>query len=513
MTMHFIAEAAILCALLVLATAATRFRKTSQYRLPPSPPGEPLLGHFRLIPADHPEHQYIAWGRKYNSDVLHFIVLGRSIVVLNSTEAAHELLDKRGSNYSDRPRFVLFELMGWGITLTFLRWGPRFRLHRKLLQSSFTPTACKQYRPIQEDEARKAVSSILRDPSDWELGLRKYSTAVIMRIGFGVTIKDECDPYVQMVIDVEDATANGGVPASTLVDFFPTLRHLPRWLLRSGPVRHAVASKSSIQNLHNVPWAATEPEIARGTAQFPSFMRTHYEKYRQNLSDGSHNEASIADMKGAAGAISIAGSNTTWSTIIICILNLVRNPDVQRRAQAEIDSIVDTDRLPSFEDRQKLPYLENVIQETLRWAPLSPLGVPHASIADDVYKGMFIPGGSVVYANAWAMCHDEAVYTDPDEFNPSRYLPIELGGRGEPLPEGPFGFGRRVCIGQHLATAGVYIMIVTLLSVVEFLPPIDEQGNEIMPSIKLSNGLSSHPEHFECRMQVRSGERAALLHT
>ena len=75
--------------------------------------------------------------------------------------------------------------------------------------------------------------------------------------------------------------------------------------------------------------------------------------------------------------------------------------------------------------------------------PLSPLGIPHASVADDVYNGMFIPKGTIVYPNVWAMCHDESVYAEPFRFWPERYLPRDQGGNGEPLPVGNFGFGRR----------------------------------------------------------------------
>ena len=313
-----------------------------------------------------------------------------------------------------------------------------------------------------------------------------------MRIGFGVTIEKQDDPYVQMAIDVEDATANGGAPGATFLDYFPWLRYLPHWLPWTGPLRHARNSIKPIQALHDIPWKATEPDILNGRAQYPSFMRTHLEKYIRNEKEGRANEASIADLKGAAGAIAVAGGNTTWSTIIICILNMIRDPDVQKKAQKEIDEVIGGERLPNFEDRAKLPYLENIIKETTRWAPLSPVGVPHASVEDDTYDGMFIPAGSVIYANAWAMCHDETIYRDPDAFNPDRYTPREQGGAGEPAPEGPFGFGRRVCPGQILATAGVYIMMATILATMDLLPGVGPNGEVVIPEVKLSNGLSRY---------------------
>jgi cytochrome P450 len=249
----------------------------------------------------------------------------------------------------------------------------------------------------------------------------------------------------------------------------------------------------------------------------PSFMHTHYTRYLSNQVQGKPNEATIADIKGAAGAISIAGGNTTWSTIIVCILNLILQTEIQTRLREEIDAVVGLDkngnilRLPTFEDRPQLKWLEYVIQETTRWAPLSPLGVPHASIAEDTYKGYRIPAGSTVYANAWAMSRDERYYSDPEDFKPERYIPVSDGGKGEPLPDGPFGFGRRVCPGQYLALSGVYILIATLIATTELRCPVDAEGNVVKPSVSFSNGLSGVPDSFGCDFVPRSDRMKEML--
>ncbi len=134
----------------------------------------------------------------------------------------------------------------------------------------------------------------------------------------------------------------------------------------------------------------------------------------------------------------------------------MQNPHVQHKAQQEIDNLLNPcstsqnpsgpSRLPNWDDVPHLPYLQLILYETYRMNPLSPLGIPHASANDDEYNGMFIPKGTVVYPNVWAMNHDERVYKDPFVFWPERYLGREEGGNGEPLPMGNFGFGRRcVC--------------------------------------------------------------------
>lgn len=78
-----------------------------------------------------------------------------------------------------------------------------------------------------------------------------------------------------------------------------------------------------------------------------------------------------------------------------------------------------------------------------RWNLVVPLGIPHVNNKDDEYKGYFIPKGSLVIANGYAIHRDEKVYQNPHLFNPDRFIPKEQGGRGEPIPIAHFGFGRR----------------------------------------------------------------------
>jgi cytochrome P450 len=72
---------------------------------------------------------------------------------------------------------------------------------------------------------------------------------------------------------------------------------------------------------------------------------------------------------------------------------MAMHPEFQTKAQEEIDSVIGTHRLPEFEDRPLLPYVEAVYREVMRWKPVLPLGLPHATTEDDVYDGYFIPKG------------------------------------------------------------------------------------------------------------------------
>lgn len=71
-------------------------------------------------------------------------------------------------------------------------------------------------------------------------------------------------------------------------------------------------------------------------------------------------------------------------------------PSVQKQAQAEIDRVVGTGRLPTYEDRASLPIVDAVVRETLRWRLVGPLAIPHTAAKDDIYKGYHIPQGKLM---------------------------------------------------------------------------------------------------------------------
>lgn len=112
--------------------------------------------------------------------------------------------------------------MGWGRTLTFLPFGKLWKMHRKFLQTSFSSTNVRQWHDLQTREARKSVASLVHDPrKPWELCLKRFAVAIVMKVSYGVDITDDSDPHVQIASDAMYATANGGAPANSIVENFP----------------------------------------------------------------------------------------------------------------------------------------------------------------------------------------------------------------------------------------------------------------------------------------------------
>ena len=163
---------------------------------------------------------------------------------------------------------------------------------------------------------------------------------------------------------------------------------------------------------------------------------------------------------------------------------MIAFPEVQRRAQVELDTVIGRDRLPTFADVSHLPYVCAVIKEVLRWRPAVPIGVPHATIEDDWYEGMFIPKGTVCIPNTWHCNHDRAVFgDDADEFRPERYLDQQgelLSGTAEnQAGHVTFGFGRRSCVGKELADDSLFINTARMLWAANFELARDENGKEV----------------------------------
>ena len=146
---------------------------------------------------------------------------------------------------------------------------------------------------------------------------------------------------------------------------------------------------------------------------------------------------------------SLGGTDTTKAALHNLVVQLILKPEIQQRAQEELNKVIGRPdspefRLPSFDDRPNLPYIQAIMKEALRWRPPIATGIPHANLKDDIYRGWKIPKGSIIFANAWAMMRDERVYRDPHIFRPERFIDSEkFPAETDPGNSGVFGFGRR----------------------------------------------------------------------
>jgi cytochrome P450 len=183
-------------------------------------------------------------------------------------------------------------------------------------------------------------------------------------------------------------------------------------------------------------------------------------------------------------------------------------PEVQRKAQAEIDALFDGERLPTLADRPQLPYCDAVCKELKRWHTIGPLGVPHVTTAEEEYRGMRIPKGSIVQTNVRHIHHDDRNYVDPHSFVPERWLPEKAADMPYDPSQVAFGFGRRICPGRHLADKTTFSAMIHILSVYTIGP---EPGKPVPTQLAYIDGTVSIPKKFECKLELRSPRAAELF--
>jgi len=212
----------------------------------------------------------------------------------------------------------------------------------------------------------------------------------------------------------------------------------------------------------------------------------------------------------AFGVIFGAAADTTVAALSAFTLAMLIHPEVQAKAHAEIDAAIGHDRLPEFEDRPSLPYVEALLMEVLRWMPVTPQGVPHAADEDVIWKDYCIPKGAIVIGNAWAILHDADLYPEPESFNPERFLTPDGRVVDDPLLDYAFGFGARRCPGRHLADATLWIFVVSILAgfeVTKAKNAADILASEAFPG----EGLVIHPLPFECTIKPRDVRALQLI--
>ncbi|KAJ6472466.1 cytochrome P450 [Mycena sanguinolenta] len=487
-----------------LGIAGALQRRRRAAILPPGPPGDPFIGHLLRMPSTDPALVFHEWAKTYGP-VMHLKILGRSIIILDSYQAALDLLDKRGLIYSDRPKFTLYELLGWTPTLGLLSHGTKAHsIQRQMHQSYLSRHKITDFKPMQTQEARTLVQNLFgSSPDQYEKFMSRFATGIITQIVAGHRITSDDDPYLQLSQKVYDSFAKMGPPGNSPIDFFPVLQHFPPWFPGAAHMGVVRTWRPAIRELHEYPLRVVKEQQKVGEAM-PSFILEHLEKMQE-----SGNEEQL---KGAAANMFAAGELTTWTTLTTFVLAMALHPEVQAKAQREIDLVVSDMRLPEFHDREDLPLVECILQETLRWMPAVPLGPPHYSRQDDVYCGMLIPKGSLIFANIRAMGLDDSVYSEPASFRPERFLP-QPAGAGEPhFSNVAFGFGRRICTGQYVADQSLWIAIASILATCTITKALDENGNTIVPDMTMSDGLISHPSDFRCAISPRSVEAKALIH-
>ena len=466
-----------------------RFRSKSR-RLPPGPPRLPMIGNLHQAPQQDPWRKYQDWSKEYGP--IFSLQYGlNTIIMLGTHEAARDLLDKRSNIYSSRPRVVMGgECVSKGFRPLLMPYGQRWRNHQRLQASYLNVRISQSYRALQDVESKQLLYELLNPGVDFSDRYHRYSSSLIFALAYGRRLIEGDEPESRAIDEVMENFLYAARVGTWLVDALPALNYLPNFLApwkRLGDRLHAFESgvymKYLAQGQHALSWT--------------------WAKQVQGMKEGS--EMSEKELAYDVGIIYEAGSDTTTMALEIFTLAMLVYPAVMARAQKELDDVVGSSRMPTFDDRDRLPYIDAVVKETLRWRPVTAGGIPHAVIQDDEYMGYLIPKGATVIGNHWAISLDENVYEDPYKYEPSRWI------ENPELPLAAFGFGRRVCTGQHIAKNSLFINIARILWAYDIGYKFKEVNGEKVKcevdEYAFTQGFNSRPVKFEADFTARAGRQ------
>ncbi|TFK93396.1 cytochrome P450 [Polyporus arcularius HHB13444] len=507
----FVWLASLLAAYLVWAGLQ---QKSKRRALPPGPKGLPVIGNLRDMALTGLWLGAREWAQKYG-ELVYLNIFGQGLLFVNSYEAAVDLLEKRGAIYSDKPKMIMAgELCGCENMIGLTPYGDRLRRQRKLMLQALGASRIESYHPLLEIQTHNLLQGILNSPDDSASIIRRYAGGLTLLIVYGYRVMSNTDKLLDMADESLELLSNRIAAAGNvwIVDLFPPLKHIPTWFPGAKFKRDAAVWKGKMEAFVNEPFDFTKQQIEQGTA-VPCYVSMLLDDAALENKDQAVDDQRDFDIRWTANSLYAASFDTTISAISHFFLAMLQHPEILHKAQKEIDTVIGTSRLPTLSDRPNLPYVEAVAMEVLRISSPVPLGLPRRITEDNVYKGMFIPKGTLVFGNNYNMVRDPAIFPNPDAFDPSRYLDDadEHTARLRDPRNYVFGFGRRKCPGQYMIDASLWIAVASMLAAFDVTKARDEFGREVEPAVVYDNSIFTTMKPFRYDIRPRSAQAVRIV--
>ncbi|XP_069116655.1 steroid 17-alpha-hydroxylase/17,20 lyase-like [Argopecten irradians] len=445
--------------------------KRNKYKLPPGPTPIPLIGNLKLLGARDFQEQCMELSKKYGP-VITIYFSTRPIVIVNTIEAATDVLIRSKADFANRPKIpsaLLFSDGGKDIAMA--QYTPTWKLHRKIAGS-----ALRTY--LKGRKLEEAIHGSLTQMM--ELFDEKKGEAfaphthvdlaminIIYALCFNKVYKFD-DPKFKSFMDIQnDLLASFG--SGFIEDIFPIL-------LKIWPTKRL----TGVLELANKLYQVLVDELVEHKQTFDEGnIRDFTDALIQARMEAENEEdtellSQLTDvhLKQTLSDIFFAGLDTSRFTLQWFLLYMAAYPEIQKKAQKEIDNAVGQNRLPGLDDRPSMPYTEAVLHEIMRVATVAPMGFPHSARIDSKLCGFDIPERTTIMINQWALHNDPRHWKDPSKFDPERYLDSDGNLGPKPVSWLPFSAGRRVCLGESVAKAELHLICAILLQQFDIsIPP------------------------------------------
>ncbi|KAJ0981975.1 hypothetical protein J5N97_010230 [Dioscorea zingiberensis] len=465
-----------------------------QLPLPPGPKGWPIVGNLHQMgPMAHRTlHRF---SKTYGP--LFRIRLGTvELMVASSASVATQFLKIHDANFSGRPPTT------GSVNLAYnyhdLIFGPRWAAFRRLITPYlFSNKAMEDLRPTREEEVKFMVKGLVqvheeRGMIDLHDVVNTCMTNTLARVLLGrrmfEKLEGEAGEFKEMILEV--MRLGGEFPIG---DSFPWLAWMDSFSVV--PKMKAVHRRYDVF-IEKIIAEHQEKAGGGGGGDLLSVLMGM-------KGDEEGGKLSYTNIKALLMNLFTAGTDTTSSAIVWAMSEVIHRPDIHAKVREEIDAVVGKHRLVSEHDLPKLPLLNAIAKETLRLHPSAPLSVPHTAAEACNIQGYHIPKNSWLFVNLWAIARDPAIWANPFEFKPERFLPggeqAHMDVKGNDFEVIPFGAGRRICVGMSMGFRMVQFMTASMLHAFDWVLPdglepekLDMEEGYAM-SLQRATPLKVHP--------------------
>ncbi|CAL9229119.1 unnamed protein product [Arabidopsis halleri] len=435
---------------------------------PPGPKGLPVIGNILMM--NHFNHRGLAKLSRIYGGLLHLRLGFSHIFVVSSPDIARQVLQVQDHVFSNRPTTIAIRYLTYGGSdLAFCNYGPFWRRMRKLyVMMLFSRKRAESWVSVDEEvhkSVRFVASNVGKPLNICKLAF-SLSRGITFRAAFGSSSstcdESRLDEFLEIIQEF-----------SKLFGEFNVADYVPSWLSWIDPQgingRAEKARKSldgfigSVIDDHYLHKKKREHNNLVEETDMVDQLLAFYEeeKLKVNTSDSTIN---LDNIKGIIMDVMFGGTETVALAIEWVLTELLRSPENMKRVQDEIASVVGLDRW-RVEDThlEKLTFLKCTLKETLRLHPPFPL-LLHETVEDTEVSGYFIPKGSRVMVNTYALGRNPDSWSDPEIFNPGRFLdPCAPDLKGNNFEFVPFGSGRRSCPGMQLGLYAFELAVAHLL--------------------------------------------------
>ncbi|XP_006879802.1 PREDICTED: cytochrome P450 2J2-like [Elephantulus edwardii] len=468
----------------VFLTLLDYIKRRPPKNYPPGPPRLPFFGNFFQLDFRKPHETVQRFVKKYGNllslDLGYFssvTVTGLPLIkeVLVHTEQnilsrpvtairyrvfkKHGLLMSSGQEWKEQRRFALMTLRNFG-------------LGKKSIDERIQEEAHYLVETIQEEKGQ---------PFNPHFKINNAVSNIICSVTFGERFEYDDARFQELLKLLDEATYLEASMWSELYSIFP-------WLMKFLPGPHQTVIRdweklklfvSREIESHKKDWNPDEPR------DFIDAYLTEMTKHTDNTTSSFHEESLVCSTLD----LFFAGTETTSTTLRWALLYMAMNPGIQEKVQAEIDRVLGQSQQPSTASREHMPYTNAVIHEVQRMGNIVPLNVPRVVTYDTTLAGYNLPKGTMILTNLTALHRDPKEWATPDTFNPEHFLENGQFKKRESFM--PFSIGKRVCLGEQLARAELFIFFTSLMQKFTFEPPANEKLN-----LNFRSGLTLSPVSY-----------------